>query len=100
MLRGLAERQRVVSNNLANLETPGFTAHKVDFEGALRAALVDGSGQAAPTITPTSDPGLPNGNNVSVDQEVLKLQDTGLRYQLAVEAVSTKFALIRTSIKG
>jgi flagellar basal-body rod protein FlgB len=101
MLRGLSARQRVISDNLANLETPGFTAHKVQFEGALSAALEAGeSPDVNPTIVASGDPYLPNGNNVSVDQEIINLQDTGLAYDLAVEAINAKFTLLRTSMKS
>ena len=41
-------RQEVISNNIANVETPGFKASRVSFEDELRRALgaVDGSGPA------------------------------------------------------
>jgi flagellar basal-body rod protein FlgB len=41
-LDGLAARQRVISQNLANAETPGYTAQTVSFEENLRAALDSG----------------------------------------------------------
>jgi flagellar basal-body rod protein FlgB len=101
MLRGLAERQRVTADNIANLETPGFTARRVQFEGALKAAMERrGDGNVAPTIERTNDPALPNGNNVSVDKEIVQLQDTQLRYQLAIEAVTAKLNLIRSSMRS
>ena len=40
---GLAMRQRVTANNIANIQTPGFHAGKVKFEGALQSALANGS---------------------------------------------------------
>ena len=42
-LDGLALRQRVIADNIANMDTPGFIASTVDFEGSLRAALADGT---------------------------------------------------------
>ena len=101
MLRGVAQRQRTISDNIANLETPNFTARRVEFEGALRQAIESGrSGDIAPTIVRTDDPALPNGNNVSIDKEILALQDTGLRYQLAIEAMTSKLNLIRSSMRS
>ena len=35
-------RQRVIADNIANIETPGFRAGKVKFEDALRSAVADG----------------------------------------------------------
>ena len=101
LLRGLAQRQRTISDNIANIETPNFKAHKVEFEGALAEALASGrSGDVRPSILPTNAPSLPNGNNVSIDTEIEALQDTQLRYQLPIEAVTAKHGLIRSSIRG
>ena len=65
-LDGLALRQRVAANNVANIDTPGFTAATLDFEGNLRAALADGSldeNGVIPTVgTSTAQAGA-NGNN-------------------------------------
>ena len=38
-LNGLAARQRVIANNVANVETPGFIAGRVSFEDSLREAI-------------------------------------------------------------
>ena len=101
MLRGLAERQRVINNNIANVETPNFTAQRVEFEDALREAIQDGGdANVAPTVLNSDDPALPNGNNVSVDTEIVAMQETGLRYQLAIEAMTSKLNLIRSSYRS
>src|SRR5689334_23452195 len=87
-LDGLAARQRVTAQNLANSETPGYTAQNVSFEDSLASAVSAGDpSQASVTTGFTSDPVDTNGNNVSVDGETLSLIDTGLRYQLATESM-------------
>jgi flagellar basal-body rod protein FlgC len=71
-LDGLAARQRVIADNLANSETPGYTAQTVSFENSLSSAI--GSGDPTQTsITPgvTNDVRDGLGNNVSVDGETL-----------------------------
>lgn len=98
-LRGLATRQRVIADNVANLETPGFLAGQVDFESALRAAVDRGDAAGvAPATTRSLAPTGVNGNNVNLEEETLASTDTGLRYQLAIEAVNAKFGLLRTAI--
>lgn len=98
-LNGLAARQRVIADNVANVETPGYVAGKVTFEDSLRAAIADGNPDAATVSTiQSTDPVNPNGNNVSLDNEVVSLTDTDLRYQLMVQAVNQKFGLLRTAI--
>lgn len=101
VLGGLAARQRVIADNVANLETPGFLAGRVQFEDRLRDALATGD---AASVRPTSARSLAptgvNGNNVNLDEETLANVDTGLRYQLAVEAMNQKFGLLRRAIGG
>jgi flagellar basal-body rod protein FlgB len=100
-LNGLAARQRVIANNVANVETPGFIAGRVSFEDSLRSAIAGGDAAATSVATTRSaDPVNQNGNNVSLDNEVVSLTDTDLRYQLMVQAMNQKFGLLRTAIGG
>lgn len=100
-LRGLAARQRVIADNIANMDTPGFLAGRVQFEAALREAV--GAGDPS-TVRPATGRSLAptgvNGNNVNLDEETLANIDTGMRYQVAVEAMNAKFSLLRTAIGG
>lgn len=102
-LDGLAQRQRVSADNIANINTPGFLAGRVSFEGSLRAAVASGPGSVA-TVRPTTarslEPTNTNGNNVNLDHETLTEVDTGLRYQLMIKAMDAKYGLIRDALKG
>ena len=98
-LRGLTQRQKVIANNIANVETPGFVAQRVSFEDSLRAAVSLGAPQIANVaVTPSDHYANVNGNNVQLDDETMDLVDTGLQYQLMVEAMNAKFGLLRTAI--
>lgn len=98
-LNGLAARQRVIANNVANVETPGFIAGRVSFEDSLRAAIADGdAGETSVATRRSADPVNPNGNNVSLDNEVVSLTRTDLTYQLMIQALNHKFGLLRTAI--
>jgi flagellar basal-body rod protein FlgB len=98
-LNGLAARQRVIANNVANVETPGYIAGRVTFEESLRAAVEGGNAGATSVSTlGTSDPVNPNGSNVSLDNEVVALTRTDLAYQLMIQALNSKFGLVRTAI--
>lgn len=98
-LRALATRQRLLAENIANVETPGYRARRVDFEESLRRAVATGQPALASTTISlsTAAPG-PNGNNVALDQDTLALTETGLRYQLLTNAVDAKMRLLRTAI--
>ena len=102
-LRGLATRQRVIADNVANLETPQFLAGVVDFESSLAEALADGDdplAEASPSVSRSLAPTGVNGNNVSLDHETLSGTETNLRFQLATNAINDKFRLLRTAING
>ena len=90
-----------VSDNMANVNTPGFLAGRVDFESSLRGALAGGDapsidgGQVLRSLEPTNT----NGNNVNLDEETVTATETGLRYQLALNALDGKYSLLRTALR-
>ena len=100
-LSGLAQRQRVTADNIANVNTPGFLAGRVDFESGLRGALAGGQAPAVSggTTTRSLEPTNTNGNNVNLDAETVIATETGLRYQLALSALDGKYSLLRTALR-
>lgn len=99
-LDALAMRQRVIADNVANIQTPGFLAGKVSFEDELARAVSFGNPQAARVSTARSlEPTRMDGNNVNLDTETISNVDTVLRYQLATQAVDTEFASIRAAMR-
>ena len=100
-LNGLAQRQRVTADNIANLQTPGFLAGRVDFESTLQSAIAGGE---TPTVGRSSvnrsmDPTRTDGNNVNLDTETVIATETGLRYQLSISALDGKYALLRSALR-
>lgn len=98
-LNGLAMRQRMTADNIANVETPGFLAGRVLFEDNLREAVENG----APTRTRFSnlrslEPTRVNGNNVNLDHQTLAHIDTNLRYQLMLRVIDGKISTLRTAM--
>lgn len=101
-LTGLAERQRVTADNIANLQTPGFLAGRTDFESSLRSALASGETPAASPgqVSRSLEPTRLDGNNVNLDSETLIATETGLRYQLAIRVLDGKYNLLRSSMRS
>ena len=99
---GLAARQNAIANNIANIETPGFQARKVEFEDALHGAISRGESPAGvqPEVQGSLEPTRLNGSNVNLDEETLSHIDTTMRYQLTLRALDSKYSLIREAIKG
>jgi len=98
---GLALRQRVIANNIANVDTPGFRAGKVEFEQALGAAVAGGEPASTHvSVGESAEPTRLDGNNVNLDEETLSNVDTGLKYQLVLRAMDSKFGILRDAIRG
>jgi flagellar basal-body rod protein FlgB len=99
-LRGLGARQQAVAANVANVETPGYLAKTVSFEDSLRSAIDEGS-PASMSVSQESSlaPTRANGNNVSLDVEIASQVETNLRHQLAIRALNSKYAAIRTALQ-
>jgi flagellar basal-body rod protein FlgB len=100
-LAGLAEQRQAFVDNIANVETPGYLAKRVDFESSLRDAIGSEQAPALQAVTSTSmaPTGL-NGNNVAIDDELLSLTDNSLRQQLVVESLNSRYRIMRTAITG
>ncbi|NTW41023.1 MAG: flagellar biosynthesis protein FlgB [Cellulomonadaceae bacterium] len=99
-LDGLALRQRVIADNVANIQTPGFLAGRVSFESALASAVDSGSGAATITTGRSTGATRIDGNNVNLDEETLSNIDTQLRYQLATQAMNAEFSNLRIAMKS
>jgi flagellar basal-body rod protein FlgB len=80
---------KVTAANMANIDTPGYTTLGLDFESEMRQALGDvvlGKSARHPQLNRVVD-GLiarPDGNNVSMDRESLKMAEAQLKFKTAV----------------
>ena len=100
-LSAVSLQQRTSANNLANLETSGFQAKRVSFADSLRAAVAAGDPTSAQvTVTDSGAASGTNGNNVSLSDEMVIEQKATTQYQLLSSAISAKYDLLSTVIKG
>ncbi|MHB8733290.1 MAG: flagellar basal body rod protein FlgB [bacterium] len=115
-----ALRQRVLANDLANAQTPGFQAQDVDetsgpFARILQTTLalartdprhlegpIDETGGAATGAALETSPILsgPNGTGVDPDATQAALAENALAYQALATAASGEFAIARTGLLG
>jgi flagellar basal-body rod protein FlgB len=99
-ISALSQQQRTSADNLANLETTGYQAQRVSFEDSLRSAVSSGNPSAATvSVTSSTDPSGVNGNNVSLNAEMVIEQKNNTQFQLLTTAISAKFDLISYAIK-
>jgi len=95
-------RQNLVSQNVANIDTPGYKTHDIDFRQELQRALADDQGpETAPLVREV--PGLierPDGNNVSLDRESLLMAQNQLAFQVDVQLLRAEFNRLQLAING
>jgi len=114
-----AMRLKAISNNIANVNTPGYKRIEVDFESELRKALnpqvLQGArtdnghmnigrpdlGTVRPQAYRPNDPTLPGQvNNVDIDMEMAKLAENQILFQAGVKFLSERSAVLRSAISG
>jgi flagellar basal-body rod protein FlgB len=102
-------RYRLITNNLANVETPGYRTRDLDFRAELnRATLPEANSQGGlmyASFAAVSRPvrGLlerPDGNNVSLERESLLLAETQMRYNLGIQLLKDEFHGISQAINS
>ena len=98
-LDGIALRQRVIADNIANVDTPHYRASSVQFESSLRSAISSGDAGStiSPTLVATDTPVGANDNNVDLRKETLAAVQSQFQYQMLTRATSDRFELIKTA---
>ena len=108
-------RETVITNNRANVNTPGYKRREVDFESLLRQELDKVKWNSLDEKIHDVDLGhldagdhfdmqafgynyRLDGNNVDVDVENMELASEQLRYELLADSVTQEFSRLKTAI--
>jgi flagellar basal-body rod protein FlgB len=92
----LSARQKLVTSNIANADTPGYRTQDVDFQFEFMSLV---KGQQPQTIEASGLVEKPDGNNVSMDREARLLSENAIRFNLASTLVRGKIKQIRDAIQ-
>lgn len=108
-------RNNVTASNIANAETPGYHARKVDFENALSRAMdMDGMNalttsdnrhfavggisatKTKPDIYENPEGAVNNdGNTVDIEKEMSALSENAIMYKAALQLINKKMAALK-----
>lgn len=95
---------KLTAANMANLDTPGYRTLDMNFEGQMREALDDVENECAPRAIRVSTVGgliaRPDGNDVSMDRESLKLAESQLKFKTGVALLRTEYQRVMDAIHG
>jgi flagellar basal-body rod protein FlgB len=89
-------RQKLVSSNIANADTPGYKTQDLDFQASFQSVLDGGSPR------PVEVQGLAtknDGNNVDLDRETRLLAENAMRFSVASNLVKGQIQQIRSAIR-
>ena len=105
MLDTATLRHKVIANNMANVNTPGYQRRVVQFDEQLAKAIAagDAKGIAASRleVVKSDDPALrPDGNNVSLERELVDLMRNSLLHNTCTQLIATRLASYRAAITG
>lgn len=99
-MRGAWQRQTLLTNNMANVDTPGFKREELNFQSTLKSALAGGEAvedvSFSPEVEPTTD--SPNGNGVSIEQESALLAENGLDYEALTKMLGAHDETLRAAM--
>ena len=115
-----SERQRLIASNIANADTPGYTARDLDFSQALREAT--GAARATGAMAATRSghmAGRSNGarseanllyatasqtnldsNSVDMDRERANFVDNAVKYEATLRFINGNVRTMLDAIKG
>ena len=101
-ISGATLRNTVLSNNIANADTPGFQPSDVDFHGALADALGEGAeGIEDVAFAPeqlNTGAVRADGNGVDSEAEAAKLAENGLEMEALEQVASSRLQIMRTAM--
>lgn len=103
-------RQKAISSNIANVDTPGWKRVDVSpsFSRELKKVLRDKESLPSDfsklkvklehdNETPAVKP---DGNNISMDKELLKMNENALEYEFLTQYMSNSIKQLKTAITG
>jgi flagellar basal-body rod protein FlgB len=112
----LTQRQKVISQNVANADTPGYTPQDLKSfdkvltsQGSAAGALLRTNpmhlepprlqgGTSAPVYSPDSETRM-DGNSVVLEEEMMKMAEARSNYDTAVTLYQQAENMIRTAVK-
>lgn len=106
-------RQRAISSNIANINTPSYKVNKVEFEEHLKKAVngtsldkthnkhfgTNGVGDVKATIEKRKNTSLDEtGNNVDIDIEMTELAANEIYYSTLIQLLNAKYSKLNAAI--
>ncbi|MFT4539848.1 MAG: flagellar basal-body rod protein FlgB [Planctomycetota bacterium] len=104
LMSASAQRARILAQNVANQNVPGYKRQDLLFESLLAKESArsnpDFSSIQAKVVTDETTPERGNGNNVSLEAERSKQEENSILFELYTAMMKGQMGLLRTAITG
>jgi flagellar basal-body rod protein FlgB len=99
-MSGSMLRQTLLTNNLANVDTPGYQPEDVNFQSTLQSAISSGDSPTSVTFQPysVSQAVGPDGNGVSPEQQEAALSSNGLLYETLTQVAAQRESILENAM--
>ena len=99
-MRGSMMRQTLLTNNLANVDTPGYQVQDVDFQSQLNAALQSGEPLDQVSFQPMTQYQVmrADGNGVDPEQQSANLAENGLLYEELTQVAAAREGILKSAM--
>ena len=116
-LDGSARRHEVMTNNIANVDTPNFKRSDIPFEEELKRAMESSSTISVQTTNPkhmslqsSDEPSFvvvqsndltmrKDGNNVDIDKEMTEMAKNNVYYNAYLQMLTSKLTMLKYAIQ-
>ena len=99
-MSGSMMRNTLLTNNLANVDTPGYQPEDVNFQSTLQSAIQSGSpiGQLSFQPHTVQQAVGPDGNGVSPEQTQADLSQNGLLYETLTQVAAQREHILQDAM--
>jgi len=106
-----SERHKVITSNIANMDTPNYRPKDIVFKEELESIInnkdrIKMTGSRGRSLSEQSNPAgradfevIDSGESVNLDSEMAKLTENNLMHNLTVELLVRKFRVLNTVLR-
>ena len=103
-LRASSLQGKAIANNIANINTPGYRRHEVDFSDVLKDAINDGKPVDLTRLEdaiyqPKDTPVDGNGNDVTLEAEIGEMIKNSGRYKTYMRMLGTYYRQMERAMR-
>jgi flagellar basal-body rod protein FlgB len=105
-LRFTSENARVISHNIANIDTPGYKSKYLTFSGVLRERMnpsskfkVDLHIKNNEIFTDEITKGQPDGNNVDYEVQAAMFKSNALKQEAIITQLESQMRMMRSAMR-